>query len=162
MIQAKINGKYDYLVQKNDSEFLVNSAAQICDIQKLGKDYYQVIMNNRCFLAKIYRSEQELIIKINQRDYRLKIKDDNDLMLEKLGIKSKSTKFHDHLKAPMPGQIIDIFIQKGDEMKAGQPLLILKAMKMENIIKAPHDGVISEVFVKKDQKIEKDTVMVQF
>lgn len=162
MIKAKINGKYDYLIEKNDSEFLVNSAAKICDIQKLSKDYYQVIMDNCCFLAKIYRSEQELIIKINQRDYRLEIKDDNDLMLEKLGIKSKSTKFHDHLKAPMPGQIVDIFIQKGDKMKAGQPLLILKAMKMENIIKAPHDGIISEVFVKKDQKIEKDTVMVQF
>ena len=162
MIKAKINGEYNYLIEKKDSDFLVNGATQLCDIQKLGEDYYQVIMDNRCFLAKVYRNERELIIKINQKDYHLEIKDDNDMMLEKLGIKSKSTRFHDHLEAPMPGQIIDIFIQKGDKIKAGQPLLILKAMKMENIIKAPHDGMISEVFVRKDQKIEKDTVMVQF
>ncbi|MDR2883614.1 MAG: biotin/lipoyl-binding protein [Deferribacteraceae bacterium] len=47
----------------------------------------------------------------------------------------------------MPGLILKVMVEKGQEVKAGDPLIVLVAMKMENEIKAPKDGVVQEIFV---------------
>ncbi|MEG1547776.1 MAG: biotin/lipoyl-containing protein [Clostridia bacterium] len=49
------------------------------------------------------------------------------------------------IKAPMPGNILDVRVKAGDNVKAGQILLILEAMKMENEIMAPKDGKVVAV-----------------
>lgn len=49
------------------------------------------------------------------------------------------------VKAPMPGTVLDIKVQNGASVKAGDVLVILEAMKMENEIMAPKDGVVSVV-----------------
>jgi biotin carboxyl carrier protein len=46
-----------------------------------------------------------------------------------------------------------VLVEPEQEVKAGQPLMILVAMKMENEIKAPKDGVVQELFVKPDQTV---------
>ncbi|MBC3920189.1 acetyl/propionyl/methylcrotonyl-CoA carboxylase subunit alpha [Undibacterium sp. CY18W] len=49
------------------------------------------------------------------------------------------------LTAPMPGKIVAVLVNKSQEVKKGDALLIMEAMKMEHTISAPHDGVIDEV-----------------
>lgn len=53
------------------------------------------------------------------------------------------------MQAPMPGTILDIKVNVGDTVKAGQVLLILEAMKMENEIVAPRDAEIVEININK-------------
>ena len=52
------------------------------------------------------------------------------------------------VKAPMPGNVLDIKVSNGASVKAGDTLVILEAMKMENEIKAPQDGVVTVVATK--------------
>jgi acetyl/propionyl-CoA carboxylase alpha subunit len=52
---------------------------------------------------------------------------------------------NDALTAPMPGQVIAVLVAEGQAVAAGDPLMILEAMKMEHTIRAPHDGVISAI-----------------
>jgi glutaconyl-CoA decarboxylase len=47
----------------------------------------------------------------------------------------------------MPGKVLSINVEVGDKVKAGQPVLILEAMKMENILNAPSDGTVKEIKV---------------
>jgi biotin carboxyl carrier protein len=49
------------------------------------------------------------------------------------------------LEAPMPGTVLKVNVAVGDEVKAGQTLLVLEAMKMEHEIKSPTDGVVTEI-----------------
>ena len=49
------------------------------------------------------------------------------------------------LTAPMPGKIIAVNAKAGDDVKAGDPLIIMEAMKMEMTLEAPRDGVVAEV-----------------
>ena len=49
------------------------------------------------------------------------------------------------VKAPMPGNILQIKVQKGQKVQAGQVLLTLEAMKMENEIVAPHDVTVAQI-----------------
>ena len=66
------------------------------------------------------------------------------------------------IKAPMPGLILDLKVKPGDEVKKGDVVLILEAMKMENIIKAPGDGLVKAVKVNLKQSVEKNQVLIQF
>lgn len=49
------------------------------------------------------------------------------------------------IMAPMPGNVIDVMVCKGDVVKKGQKLLVFEAMKMENELTAPADGTIHEI-----------------
>ncbi len=51
---------------------------------------------------------------------------------------------HD-LDAPMPGKVVRVLVEAGQEVKKGAPLLLLEAMKMEHEIRAPRDGVVKRV-----------------
>jgi propionyl-CoA carboxylase alpha chain len=63
------------------------------------------------------------------------------------------------LVAPMPGTVIRVGIQVGDEVKQGQPLLWLEAMKMEHTIAAPADGIVGELRVEAGQQVEVGAVL---
>jgi len=55
--------------------------------------------------------------------------------------------------APIAGRVLSIRVKAGDQVKAGDVLLILEAMKMENEIKAPSDGVVKEVLVAEGARV---------
>jgi biotin carboxyl carrier protein len=90
------------------------------------------------------------------------MQDKFDLLLEKMGMNASASGKVNNIKAPMPGLIIDLRVKDGDLVKAGDPLLILEAMKMENIIKSPGEGVVKSVKVKKGAGVEKGQVLIEF
>ena len=61
------------------------------------------------------------------------------------------------LKAPLPGVITDVKVVVGDQVKAGDTIVVLEAMKMANNIEAEHDGVIKAVLVKTGESVLEDT-----
>jgi len=62
--------------------------------------------------------------------------------------------------APMPGTVYDVKVQQGQNVKEGDSLLTLIAMKMENNITAPKAGTIKEIKVKKNDIVNKGDVLV--
>lgn len=64
------------------------------------------------------------------------------------------------INAPMPGTILAVKVADGEDVKKGQVLLILEAMKMENEIVAPRDGKVTAVAVAKGAKVETGTPML--
>ena len=65
------------------------------------------------------------------------------------------------IKAPMPGKVLSIDVQQGDQVQKGDTLLVLEAMKMENEIKAPIQGRVKTIQVELGQTIEKQTLLVE-
>jgi biotin carboxyl carrier protein len=64
------------------------------------------------------------------------------------------------VKAPMPGNILDVKVKAGDSVKAGDILVILEAMKMENEIVAPTDGTVAAINVNKGDTVNSGDVLV--
>jgi len=64
------------------------------------------------------------------------------------------------VRAPMPGNIMEILVKVGDAVKADDEILILEAMKMENPIYAPEDGVVKEINVKEKDSVEAEQLLV--
>ena len=57
------------------------------------------------------------------------------------------------LRSPLPGVILDIFCKVGDNVKKGQKVMILEAMKMENVINTERDGIVKEIKVNKGDSV---------
>ena len=66
------------------------------------------------------------------------------------------------LRAPMPGLVVKVHVQPGQEVVAGASLVALEAMKMENELKARGPGVVAEVLVAPGETVEKGTILVTF
>jgi propionyl-CoA carboxylase alpha chain len=63
------------------------------------------------------------------------------------------------LLAPMPGTVVSVAVEQGDEVMAGQPVLVLEAMKMQHTVAAPHDGVVAEIDVRAGQQVAAGEVL---
>ncbi len=64
------------------------------------------------------------------------------------------------LKTPLPGVVLEIYVNVGDTIKAGQKVLMLEAMKMENSIEADKDGVVKAIKVSKGDSVQEGDVLI--
>ena len=64
------------------------------------------------------------------------------------------------VKSPLPGVILDIKVKEGDEVKKGQTVIILEAMKMENSINADRDGKVTSIKVSKGESVLEGTDLI--
>ena len=64
------------------------------------------------------------------------------------------------IKSPLPGIILDIFVNVGDSVKQGQHVIMLEAMKMENNIDADREGVVKEICVKHNDSVMEGDILV--
>jgi biotin carboxyl carrier protein len=161
MIKSTVNGKKEFTIEKN----LLDGEEINWDLVEFRDNTFHIIKDNKGYNATLISfnaEEKTMVINVNGNDYEISIKDKYDLLMQQLGINSKSSSAVQNVKAPMPGLIINISVAEGEEVKKGDTLLILEAMKMENVIKSPRDGKIKKVSVQLRNAVEKNQVMLEF
>lgn len=78
----------------------------------------------------------------------------------KLAVKAASSTSGTSIVSPMQGTILSVLVKVGDQVKAGQNVCVLEAMKLENEIKSPVDGVVKEVLVSKSSPVNAKDVLI--
>lgn len=164
-MKATVNNK-EFLIKSHGSEnskFEVNGKLIELNSYTNRNNILCFLYNNHSYQAELisYNENDKIaILKLNNIRYEVHLKDDTDMLLEKLGITGKSQKALP-LKAPMPGLVLGINVKEGDMVKKGDALLVLEAMKMENLIKAQADGRIKKIHIAKGSKVEKNQDMIE-
>lgn len=152
-------------IDNDDNGFVVNGKPVVWDVSKIDEGYFHVLTDNRSYRAEVVESDAErkrFTIKVNGRHYSVVLQDKFDVLLEKMGMNANTGAKVNHVRAPMPGLIIDLKVKEGDRVATGDPLVILEAMKMENIIKAPGDATVKSVKVRLGEGVEKNQVLIEF
>ena len=72
----------------------------------------------------------------------------------------RKTEGREAVKAPMPGKVVRILIREGDEVVAGQGLVVVEAMKMQNEMKAPRAGRVVTIAVKENEAVNAGSVLL--
>jgi len=124
---------FSYIVWKNKKYLL--------DVIEKTQNRYTVMINGVWYSFSV-----ETPISYKRRKY-----------LEKHGEGSKKAVLY----APMPGKIIDVLVEEGQEVKEGEPVLVLEAMKMQNEITCSVSGIIKSIPVKKDDSVMKDDTLLE-
>ncbi|PWS32916.1 acetyl-CoA carboxylase biotin carboxyl carrier protein subunit [Pedobacter paludis] len=165
MHKVKVNDRFDFEIDKKGKELFVNNDLLQLDLSLLANNATHVIFKNKSFsteLVEINRAEKICTIRVNGNIYSIKIEDQFDQLLKQLGLDNLASAKVLEIMAPMPGLVLKVSVEEGMEIKKGDNLLILEAMKMENILKSSTDGIVKKISVKQGDKVEKNQVLIQF
>ncbi len=150
-------GEQEYivdLVQETDSCFKLNIEGReyTVDFAMAGDNVYSLIVNGQSLSMEIGEKGDIFDVLMDNGDmFSVEVLDEMKRLMKmrhSAGLEGRQV-----IEAQMPGYIWKILVEKGQEVKAGEPLMILVAMKMENEIKAPKDGIVEDLFVELDQTI---------
>ncbi len=164
MYSVSINKKA-LKVEKTEKGFTVDGVFLNLDQLQISENQFHILPKGKSIsveLIHIQADTKTVLVKLDNKIAEVRLKDKFDLLLEKLGMNGSSTVQIKVLKAPMPGLIFEIKVKEGDEVKKGDPILILEAMKMENLLKSPGEGVVKEIKIKKGESVEKNQVLIRF
>lgn len=153
-------------VQVNDSQKFSFNPEEIeaLDLVREPGNEFHVLDQNQAYRARLVSSnfdDKSYVININSTNYHIKIGTHLDRLIKEMGFTIGSSKVVNSIKAPMPGIIIGIEAEAGQEVKEGDTLLILEAMKMENAILCPKDTVIKSVEVAVGDTVEKNKLLIE-
>ncbi|QTE37001.1 biotin/lipoyl-containing protein [Mucilaginibacter gossypii] len=166
MYKLSINERYSIEAERTVAAgLLINGVKSEADIKQLRPGIYHVIESNRSYNVEIVNfngDEKNAEIKVNNHIYHITAKDQFDILLDKLGFSDLNSARISEIKAPMPGLVLKVFVNKGDIVKKGDNLFVLEAMKMENIIKSPADVVVEKILIKSGDKVEKGQILMSF
>ncbi|WP_439881309.1 acetyl-CoA carboxylase biotin carboxyl carrier protein subunit [Pontibacter sp. MBLB2868] len=165
MLQIKTANDKTWQVDIQKETILLNGTPFSWDIQPISTNAFHIIKDNKSYTAELVETDYQaktFTFKINGIKQTVNVKDRFDLLLDKLGMSDVNTNKVNDVKAPMPGLVLEIKVQPGQEVKKGDPILILEAMKMENILKSPGDGTVKEIKVQARQNVEKNQVLILF
>jgi biotin carboxyl carrier protein len=164
-IRLQIKPPMSYKIIIDETEInLTADQAQSLDLIKTKEDTFHLLQDNRSFAINLLHkntADKTLTVEVNGNKYEVRIEDEYDQLVKKMGLSVGGAQVMKNIKAPMPGLILDILIKPGQSVEKGDQLLILEAMKMENVLKAEGDGVIKSIEVQKGNAVEKGQILIE-
>ena len=146
-------------VEANKFEVFLDDKSYLVDTQLTETSVYSLIVNGKSYETDVDYQDGVYSVLTEGDLFKIEIMDElKKKMLERRGGGAAEGK--QIIKSEMPGAIIDVKVKVGDEVKEGDVLLILEAMKMQNEIRSPKDGEVKEVFVNAGENIDADAKMV--
>lgn len=157
--------KYQLEINQTESIELTDRQLLQTDIIELAENTYHLIINGKSLVYEVQSIDlnaKKVFVKSNGKVYYIEIKDELDQLIESMGMEIKESGVDTHILAPMPGLVLEIAVTEGAEVKKGDILLILEAMKMENVIKSPGDAIVSKILISPKDSVEKGAVLIEF
>ena len=165
MIRAKVNDKEQFDLLIKDKTVKVNDKEFELDALQTEPGFIHLLIEGQSYRVRLNSSDSETksySLTVNGNQYSVALSDEMDQLLSRLGLSDLAGKKVNDIKAPMPGLVLKIEVEPGQDVTKGDSLLVLEAMKMENVIKSPGEGKIKSIRVAAGDKVEKNTVLVEF
>jgi biotin carboxyl carrier protein len=155
---------YSLTINQNSVLEVTPSEARNLDILEDGKGNFHVLYDGKAYKAVLEKENEEgnlYSIRVNGTRYEVAIADKYQRLVKQMGLTVGGAQKLNNVKAPMPGLVLDVMVHAGDEVKKGDALLVLEAMKMENVLKATGDGKVKLVTVKKGAAVDKGAILIE-
>lgn len=164
-MKVKVNEQYDFEVDLTGKDLRIDGAEVQIDSRHLAAGHSHVIYQHKSYTIELVsenKADKTSVVKVNGHTYQVAVSDQYDLLLKQLGMDNAQAGKVKDVKAPMPGLVLNVLVEEGQEVNKGDNLLVLEAMKMENIIKSPSAGIVRKITVSKGVKVEKNEILIHF
>lgn len=150
---------FDVTIQ--DDQLIVDGEPRDYTFEVLREGYVSLIVDGKSVPVSVEATGPDTIrVTIDSRRTEVQVKDERDLLVEEFGL-GEDRAGGGKVRAPMPGLVLDVFVEEGDTVEAGQGLLVLEAMKMENELKAPAGGVVRTIHAASGEAVDKDALLIE-
>jgi biotin carboxyl carrier protein len=140
-LALKIDGadeSFEILAPAPRCRFRMGDSAESCaDVEVVEPGVYSVLIDGRSYEARVEETADRLVVVIDGRRFEIEARDPRRFSRKGAGAGADGVQT---IAAPMPGKIVRVLAAVGDEVAAGQGLLVVEAMKMQNELKAPRAG----------------------
>ncbi len=134
---------------------IVWESHQFFTLEYQGKSYHGEILENNL-------ENNRIKLKLNHAVYEVHKKGNLDDLIASLGMDKPKIKRIKELQAPMPGRILQLFVEVGQEVHMGDSILSLEAMKMENVLKSDGIGIVKNILIDLGNVVDKGAVLIEF
>ena len=150
-----LDGK-EYTIEIIDEHHVsIDGRVQEVDFESVsGQPVFSLILDGKSYESYVYETEEGWQVLTRGRQYNVTVEDERERRLRAAAGGGVVEAGEYHLKAPMPGLVVSIPVNEGDEVEKGQVLVILESMKMQNELKAPKAGVVGRIRVKQGETVE--------
>lgn len=155
-----VGGKQFEIDIDKSGKLLVNGEPREIDFLALGSSLYSVIMQNDSYETIIEERDGMIEVQMRGRLFAAEVLDERAqlMLMRRTGTSAGSGELS--IKSPMPGLIVAISVEEGQEVKQGQTIVILESMKMQNELKAPRDGTVQRISVTAGQSVEQNKLLI--
>lgn len=156
-------GDHEYTVEIIDeSHIQVNDHIYAVDFQSLpGQPTFSLLVDGGSFQADVYPGEEDILqVLMRGRFYEALVEDEREKRLAAAGGSGVADSGEFQLRSPMPGLVVAIPVNEGDEIAKGDVLVILESMKMQNELKSPRDGKVARIQVKAGDSVEQRQILL--
>ncbi len=164
MLQLSVNSRNTFSAGPENDTWMINGMPADLDIQQQPNGLISILYNGKSFTAmveKVDLKNKELGLRIDGQLYTVAIKEPIDQLLSSMGMDLKAMQKAEPVKAPMPGMILKVLVEPGQQINKGDGLLILEAMKMENVLKAAASATVKAIKVTERTAVEKGAVLIE-
>lgn len=159
-----------YTIHLEQNEYIVslddNSSATVdgqlvrLDVSEVAPNTYSVLLDDQSFrvIACPNGNGHTVLVGASQMDGA--VESERETFIRRYARTTGSERRRSEIRAPMPALVVKVEVKPGDEVIAGQGLLILEAMKMENELRASHPGKIRQIHVVEGTPVEKDQLLI--
>lgn len=164
MLQLTVNDKAGYAVEGKDGLLEINGRPADFDVQFQPNGLISILYNNKSFtgtVEQIDRKSKEMTVKVDGQLYKVAISEAIDQLLSSMGMDLKAMQKVEPVKAPMPGMVLKVLVEPGQQINKGDGLLILEAMKMENVLKATGPATVKSIKAEPRTAVEKGTILIE-
>ncbi|MBN1120169.1 MAG: biotin/lipoyl-binding protein [Anaerolineae bacterium] len=125
-----------------------------------GMGLYSLLVNNESYEALVEQSADVYKVLMRGYMYDVHVLDERSRILQRRSNLMAPDTGEVAVRAPMPGLIVDVPVEIGQEVEAGQKVVILESMKMENELKTPRAGRVERINVAKGDSVEQNEALV--
>ncbi len=160
--QIKVTVERD---QKDGYTITMDGETIIVDAQELCPGEYHLIHGDRSINLLVEGESPEMMVHLDGTKAPVTLLDERQAARMEAGNAGPSRGADGRLvvEAPMPGKVVKSLVKEGQEIRAGQGVIVVEAMKMENELRSPVDGTVKEVLVKEGQNVDagEDLVVIE-
>jgi biotin carboxyl carrier protein len=157
---ATVDGQEFHVGLGEDGVTLDGAPIEV-DLQSIdGGFHYSLLVGASSHEVFVERCEDVCFVTLGGQRYRVEVEDER---ARRAGERQAAAEAEGEAEviSPMPGVVVAVLVAAGQEVRTGEGLLILEAMKMENEIRAPRTGVVEAVHVTPGQRVSQDDSLVR-
>lgn len=157
---AAVNGQ-EYEIEIEGGQVLVDGEVIDVDVSQIGvPELYSILLDGASYEVLVEEERQSYAVTLAGQQFHVQVEDERSRRLNAGRKGPLIPKGELVVKAPIPGLVVKVLVQEGDDIPEDHPLIILEAMKMENEIRSLRAGIVRSVDVSPGQRVEQGAALL--